>query len=182
MSKAKDLTGQVFEKWTVLELSDAPGHRKWKCRCECGCVKDVQQTHLIQKKSRGCAECQVKRKNGHNQFTGYKDIHGSYFSEIKYKAKQRNYEFSVTIEYLWELFEKQEARCALSGREIYFARTNKSKRGASLDRIDNNKGYVEGNLQWVTPQINHMKNKYDQQEFISLCEDVAAMSSKEVAV
>jgi len=40
---------------------------------------------------------------------------------------------------------------------------------ASLDRIDNNKGYIKGNVQWVLKDINKMKNIHTQDYFIELC-------------
>lgn len=40
---------------------------------------------------------------------------------------------------------------------------------ASLDRIDNSKGYEEGNIQWVHKDVNFMKRTYSQEYFIKLC-------------
>ena len=39
----------------------------------------------------------------------------------------------------------------------------------SLDRIDSNNGYVEGNVQWVHKDVNMMKKDYNQEYFINIC-------------
>jgi len=44
---------------------------------------------------------------------------------------------------------------------------------ASLDRIDNNKGYIEGNVQWVIKKINYMKNTLSEKNFINLCNKIS---------
>ena len=47
------------------------------------------------------------------------------------------------------------------------------KISASLDRIDNNIGYIEGNVQWVHKWINVMKGAMSNECFIFLCNKVA---------
>jgi hypothetical protein len=49
----------------------------------------------------------------------------------------------------------------------------KSAHTASLDRIDSNKDYVEGNIQWVHKHLNLMKNILSQEYFINLCNKVS---------
>ena len=44
---------------------------------------------------------------------------------------------------------------------------------ASLDRIDSNKGYIKGNVQWVHKDVNTMKMDHTQEEFIKICTMVA---------
>ena len=44
---------------------------------------------------------------------------------------------------------------------------------ASLDRIDNTKGYVAGNVQWLHKDINWMKGRFTQPRFLALCRAVA---------
>jgi hypothetical protein len=45
---------------------------------------------------------------------------------------------------------------------------------ASLDRIDSEKGYIPGNVQWVHPAVNFMKHAMAQDVFIDWCCRVAA--------
>ena len=65
---------------------------------------------------------------------------------------------------------EQDFKCALTGREIDAMEVCNN---ASLDRIDSTIGYIEGNLQWVTSEVNMMKQHYTQEDFISVCLDVS---------
>lgn len=60
------------------------------------------------------------------------------------------------------LLEKQNYKCALTGDLI-------NELTASIDRIDSNHGYTEGNIQLTTWEVNEMKSNYQQDEFINLC-------------
>lgn len=55
MGKFIDLTGKVFEDWTVIER--APNHGKkiyWRCRCVCGNEKEVDGYSLKSGTSKSC--------------------------------------------------------------------------------------------------------------------------------
>ena len=67
---------------------------------------------------------------------------------------------------------RQEKQCALTGRDLYFYERGNSRGNASLDRIDSKLGYIQGNVQWVLNDVNIMKNKYDEDYFLSICQDV----------
>ena len=43
---------------------------------------------------------------------------------------------------------------------------------ASLDRIDNTKGYTQDNVQWVHKDINRIKSDLSQEYFLTLCKTV----------
>lgn len=52
-----DLKGKKFGKWKVLELSNKKsihGDIYWKCKCECGTVKDVMSRNLRKGGSESC--------------------------------------------------------------------------------------------------------------------------------
>ena len=105
------------------------------------------------------------------------DIHQSYICTLKIRAKRLNYDFNLDGDFLWELFLKQNRRCALSGMEIGFPKAwgikSKTEITASLDRINSNMGYTKGNVQWVHKTINTMKMNMSDNEFIKLCKLVA---------
>ncbi len=110
------------------------------------------------------------------RWTGYEEIQGSYLTAIKSAAKRRKLEFSVSYEYLWNLFIQQDRKCAYSGIEIFFSRNNiehiNGDYTASLDRINNSLGYIEGNVQWVHKRVNIMKGNMEEQEFLDFCEAI----------
>jgi hypothetical protein len=70
-----DLTGRVFERWTVIERigSDRKGST-WLCLCACGNRKVVTSRSLLhgQSKSCGCLQREVASRSA----TLYKFVHG----------------------------------------------------------------------------------------------------------
>lgn len=112
-------------------------------------------------------------------FRGYEEISATYFNRVIEAAKERGLDFNVTIEWVWNLYLKQERKCALSGLDIVFYTSSRkrSEQTASLDRIDSSKGYIEGNLQWVHKHINLMKGQAPQGDFIRYCKAIALTHS-----
>lgn len=55
-ANAKDMTGQRFGRWTVVERdgSTSLGYAKWKCRCDCGGEKTVHGRYLRNGMSTSC--------------------------------------------------------------------------------------------------------------------------------
>jgi hypothetical protein len=77
------------------------------------------------------------------------------------------------MKYAWDLFEQQGRKCALTGEPIELQRGT-SPFTASLDRIDSDIGYIEGNVQWVHTDINIMKGVLSEARFCKLCEMVVS--------
>ncbi len=176
-SSKVDLVGQKFGKFTVISLSGKTKncHYKYLCKCDCGNIKEVLQTSLIAGRSKSCG-C-MKRPN----WKGYGEIPGSFFNDFKRNSAgeksrrklRRNIDFSITIEYMWELFLQQNKKCALTGIELIMRPAR--IRTASIDRIDCKKGYTTENVQWVHKDINRMKNIFDQEYFIETCKKVSKL-------
>ena len=176
--KRKDLTGKVFGRWTVISFShtDRHGGSVWNVECECGKKKKVSATTL---KSGGSTSCGCYNKEV--IWMGCGDLSMSYFGRIKAGALKRKLEFSIDIEYIWNLFQNQGGKCALSGVDLVMDRgyaQNLSKvwekrvQTASLDRIDSSKGYVYGNVQWVHSKINLMKLNFSEPHFFEWCRNI----------
>jgi hypothetical protein len=91
---------------------------------------------------------------------------------IKSRAKRRKRGFSIDVDYILNLWNKQKGRCKLSGLPMT---TGIGSLGSklSIDRIDSKKGYVKGNCQLVLTAVNISKNDLTQTEFIKLCKAVA---------
>lgn len=60
MERFKDLTGQKFNKWTVIEKATRTNEKKqvyWRVRCECGTIAIVRGDALRLGGSSGCSFC-----------------------------------------------------------------------------------------------------------------------------
>jgi hypothetical protein len=85
----------------------------------------------------------------------------------------------VTIEFLHDLWVSQNGICPYTGLTMilpsphgWTSKTNRASR-ASLDRIDNRKGYEMGNVRFVSFMANIAKNNMSDQDLIDFCHAVA---------
>lgn len=176
MSKYISSVGKKFENLLVIEEFKENGRWKVKCVCDCGsqCVKMKFHVTLGFTKSCGCRKNRTGTAN--HGWKGFGAISGDYWSALQVSAKKRGFLFDLTVEYGWELFLKQNSKCAISGVPIGFP-TNRRKNGslqtASLDRIDSDKGYVIGNVWWVHKDVNRMKSDFSLESYVDFCEKIA---------
>ncbi len=92
-------------------------------------------------------------------------------------VKQRFHNYNITLEDLKIQWEKQNEICPYSGIKLKLSTHNQIIKNkiicASLDRIDSSKGYITGNIQFVSQAINYMKNNMSHEETIILCKLIA---------
>lgn len=148
----------------------------WLCLCECGKEKITRYRSLVNGFVTTCGQCPKPVGNQHPEWEGAGEISKSIWHQYRLGALARGIKFDVTVEQLWELFEKQKRKCTLTGWELYFPPSLKDNknRTASLDRINSKHGYEIDNLQWVHRDVNKLKKNMDDQRFIELCLAVAA--------
>lgn len=172
--------GKKFGKLTPIELEkDKDGYNtRYICKCDCGNTHSVSKTHLRSGRITHCG-CSPHRGAKHHQWSGVGEISGDFWYEHVLRSSngskgRKTKELSVSIDYAWGLFLKQDRKCALSGILLTFPKKSKDKNyNASLDRIDSSKGYIEGNIQWVDKHVNKMKNDFDQDYFIGICKKIS---------
>ena len=179
--KKVDLLGQRFGQLVVVEKlqSTRSGSTMWSCLCDCGNYTQ-STTRLLNRAGRyvtrscGC----VRRRRGaeHRDWQGIGEISGNWWhahvSREFAQTSRSKVEISIDKEFAWELFVRQERRCALTGLALTI-HNRFPHNTASLDRIDSSKGYLPDNVQWVHKDVNMMKRTYDQDYFIRLCKLVA---------
>lgn len=162
--------------WTIISEHPFPEYKIYKSycvnvKCKCGETKIVPCDRLEYGRSSGCKQCKLTGK-GNYYWTGVGDIPGKMLSRIKNSAKKRNIKYNVSGKYLWDIFLKQNSKCALTGEHLTFHSSHLDKNTASLDRIDSSIGYVEGNVMWVHKDVNMMKHVLDVNRLVDLCEKV----------
>ena len=176
MSKKSEMNNKKFGKLVVLgeHSKTRNGHIRYECMCECGNKVNILGTHLRQGNTKSCG-CLSPKGSDRVQWTGVGEISGDFwYNHIRGSKGRKQIELTITKEYVWDLFIKQNRKCSLSGIDLRFPIKHKDKTyTASLDRIDSSKGYIEGNVQWVHKDINMMKRIYTQEHFIKMCKLVA---------
>lgn len=166
--------GEIRYNLKLLEIIPNIIQDRAQIRCECllcGSIKTMKRNKFGYTKSCGCLKLLRGEKN--HRFTGYKEIHGAKWKTYIRNAKKRNIIFDITIEYAWDIFEKQNKKCSLSGVDLTFWKSAHIRQAtASLDRIDNTKGYIKGNIHWVHKKINQIKMDMNTEDFKEWCAKV----------
>lgn len=124
---------------------------------------------LIKAKSKACKECSLKdrpKKERNDKF---------YMTEVYNRVRLRcrtnsKRSSDVDVDYLLQVWNTQQKRCFYTGILLTLPTPERGSRitTASLDRIDSEKGYVKGNVQFVSMAINFMKNNMSHDETLQL--------------
>jgi hypothetical protein len=145
-AKIKDIAGQRFGKWLVLNQGDRRANSQvlWLCRCDCGNEREIRGGTLRQGLSKSCGACLERTpnlKHGLSRTRGYhvwrqmidrcensgnKDFHHYGGRGIEVCARWRN------------------------GVEAFITDMGMPADGLTLDRIDVNGSYEPGNCRWVS--------------------------------
>jgi hypothetical protein len=173
-----ELTGKTFSHLHVLKeapKSTKTRGRKWICKCDCGKVVELSSNAITSGNNRSCGG-EAHRQGGalETRRKAIGELPLAHVNQIRQNAIKRNLRFNVTAEYLWDLFQEQDRKCALTGTDLSFttARNPSATRGqttASLDRIDSSVGYEVGNVRWLHKTVNKMRSNMSDQEFIEWC-------------
>ncbi len=168
-----------------------------RCR-KCGIDKHEENDFFLIKRKTGeyrdtrCKDCvNAEQKAWQNSFV---ETHGmthrtllrskslaGYFQSIirsiRARSKQKGFDnVDLTAEYLVELYEKQQRKCALTGWKM----TTTVGQGnvfsnVSVDRVESSKGYTKNNIQLVCRAANGFKNSLTTKQFVSLCKSVCKL-------
>lgn len=94
-------------------------------------------------------------------------------NKLRKLRKSSRSRLKLTDEYLYSLWDKQQGRCALTGRPLtIFKGVGQVATNVSIDRIiPGNSGgeYVEGNVRLVCSVVNSFRGSLLDEDFISMC-------------
>ena len=111
------------------------------------------------------------------------------FSPFRYflrKARARSGHscMDLNLPYLMELWSSQKGTCPITGTAMILPRTSLEWENdkanpwkPSLDRIDPKKGYVQGNVRFITNISNLCKNVWEDSVVVEFCNRVVLQNS-----
>lgn len=131
-----------------------------------------RRQHAIGMSSKICKKCSNKNNNPIGLIGG---VRLSFFRKYEVGAHQRNKEWKITAEDAAKQLNVQNSRCALTGVNLDAGASgcHLNQITASLDRIDNSRGYTVDNIQWVHKDVNMMRGSLTIERFQELCRMVA---------
>jgi len=161
----KDYTGDIFGKLTVTRMSkfeEKAEHTEWEFICECGTAKVSRIKSVTRLKYQMCGTCRD------NQFISHLWKHGKTSRNKVYNAWQNIKKRCLDPK------DKRNSTYKLLGIDDLYINDpvrfmgdlgeppNDGKR-YSVDRIDNNIGYMVGNIRWATDhqQASNKGKRYD---------------------
>lgn len=135
-----------------------------------------------------CSRSCVAKKHGKEKASKIKNLYDisihagcrkDEFTPFKYSlrcAKRRFKEVSISLQDLKQQWEIQNGKCPYTNLELILP-TDSIKPNliyrASLDRIDNSKGYIKGNIHFVSTPINYMKSTMSHKETIDFLKQIS---------
>ena len=116
-----------------------------------------------------CKSC----SNSSNNFAGkVGPMPVTWFNTKMRGGMGRGYQWDITPEYIISMYEQQGGLCAITGWTIGWSEKGLTAT-VSIDRIDSEEGYIQGNVQLLHKDVNMAKQQYSQDYFIAMCRAVA---------
>ena len=145
--------------WNNPEVNPWDNNTEKYCSC---CKTNLARNNFTLSKvendglQRWCNDCRHKR------------FHENYIlnmlRQAKKRAREKNIEFDLTSEDIQIPF-----LCPVLNIPLFHGPNIKQHKGSpSLDRIDNNKGYIKGNIQIISWRANDLKRNGTIEEFESI--------------
>ena len=163
----EDIIGKKMGYWIVLNWSHQKrwkhrkGHHKYKCKCVCGIIRNVDRGSLFYGTSTNCG-CVVREK--HKKELGHANA-SVLFHNYKHQARQRNIVFDLTREEFLNIVSKDCFYCGSSPSRITKTRGNGVYISNGTDRLDHRKGYTLSNCVPCCKKCNYAKHIMSVDEF-----------------
>lgn len=162
MTKALELIGKKFGRWTVIRRveNSKKGRTCWFCECECGTTSKVLGTTLVSEDSKSCG-CLGKEKITNRNFkhghatrkftTRTYQIWCAMYERCTTPA-QNNYKWyggrGISVCKRWDIFEN------------FLSDMGEAPEGLTIDRKNNDGNYELDNCRWAT-YVEQARNRSD---------------------
>lgn len=89
------------------------------------------------------------------------------------RTKRNNLDFNLDLDYVVNLWYRQNGLCALSGIPMTFElKMGRVPTNVSIDRISPNLGYIKENIQLVCMACNQIKSDLTNEEVYTFCKNI----------
>jgi len=152
------------------------GKDKFRCS-KCKEIKPLSESRTRKHSKTGkpykcsyCVSCKSKQaiERHYSNFKDEKTFFEFKQNKIKSTSKRRNLEFNLSPGILFELFEKQQRKCFYSDKPLIVYKGERENQDLgkfiSVDRLDNSKGYVDGNVCLCLNRVNSIKSNLSDEE------------------
>lgn len=130
--------------------------------CSRSCVGKVHSEHLLE-------YVDLYKDNLINFSDNKKDSYTGLREHLT-RVKKRNKHHDITLEDLLEQWSTQDGICVYSGVKLKHPKDGDSiMTTVSLDRIDSTKGYIKGNIQFISISCNYAKSNMTHEEMLTFC-------------
>lgn len=112
-----------------------------------------------------------KRRNLFN--TNIREYINKHLTSVKSKTFSRNLTFNIDVDFMMQMWDKQNGRCFYTNRLMYKDSSGKPNiQSPSIDRLDASKGYEKGNVVWCCLDVNRFKFTLNIDEFKEIISDI----------
>lgn len=177
MSKSPPIQpGTTFSLWTVVGPPQKKGHTyAYLCRCACGCEAVREGSLLRAGRTRGCRRCTMRGQERPASRLAYgESSRNEAIGCYRRNAKARGIAFELSSEEAAELFA---SNCHYCGSPPSNVMRKKRCFGefvySGMDRIDNDVGYVHGNVVACCSTCNMAKSGATTSQFLAWARRVA---------
>jgi hypothetical protein len=168
--KIKDISGQRFGKLTALECvgterRGSKGKGKglrlsplWNCICDCGRSREVSTRYLSLYKVSSCVEC------AKGILETFRNASDRLYDEYEKSARNRNKEWDLTRDDFYRLVTSPCYYTGVPPKKLVLTQEGDFYWNG-VDRVDNSKGYVPGNVVPCCDFANMAKGTHSVEEF-----------------
>lgn len=165
---AFDLTGKIVGYLTVIKRveNNNARHARWLCKCKCGEETIVTASRLQREITKSCGCLQKEIISAINKKEEGESSRNRVYSVYKYNAKKDKKEFSLSNDEVNDIISQDCYYCNKPPSQVMKNRySNGDTIYTGIDRIDNTKGYVQGNVRPCCDICNYAKGELTEKEF-----------------
>jgi hypothetical protein len=167
--KKRELIGKKIDRITVINFIGTDNHEKllWKVRCDCGAEFEAVTGYIRRRQNAArfaCNSC-LRKKKDKEWFWSYR------IAEMRSNAKSRGLQWALSDEQAQAIMQQSCSYCGSSPTERSRNRQDKDRSmvtvsAGSIDRVDSDLGYSEGNCVPCCDRCNQMKSDLATNDFM----------------